>query len=99
MLRLPAILAFLLCSAFLVAQTPNTATIRGQVLDQTEAAVSGAEVRITNSRVGGERTTHSDPGGHFSFSGLPVGSYSLIVHKDQFADLQREKEKCPPGSL
>jgi hypothetical protein len=90
MLRLPAILAFLLCSAFLGAQTPNTASIRGQVLDQTKAAVSGAEVRITNSRVGVERTTHSDPGGHFSFSGLPVGSYSLIVHKDQFADLQRE---------
>src|ERR1051325_8724075 len=90
MLRFPSILAFLLCCAFLAAQTPNTASIRGQVLDQTKATVSGAEVRIIDSRVGAERVTHSDSAGRFSFSGLPVGSYSLTVHKDQFADLHRD---------
>jgi hypothetical protein len=90
MLRLSSILACLLCSAFLAAQTPDAASIRGQVLDETKAAVPGAEVRITNSRVGADRTTHSGSDGRFSFSGLPVGSYSLTVHKNQFADLHRE---------
>jgi hypothetical protein len=33
----------------LAAQTPDTATLRGQVLDQTRAAVSGAEVKLINT--------------------------------------------------
>jgi hypothetical protein len=90
MFRLSLILALLLSASFLTAQTPDAATLRGQVLDQTRAAVSGAEVRITNTRLGAERSTRSDSSGHFSFSGLPIGSYSLTVHKDQFADLHRE---------
>jgi hypothetical protein len=90
MIRLSPILTFLLSSAFLTAQTPDTATIRGQVLDQTRAAVSGAEVKITHNRVGTDRSTQTDSSGRFSFSGLPAGSYSLTVHKNQFADLSRE---------
>src|ERR1051326_243560 len=90
MIRLSPILTFLLSSAFLTAQTPDTATIRGQVLDQTRAAVSGAEVKITHNRIGTDRSTQTDSSGRFSFSGLPAGSYSLTVHKNQFADLSRE---------
>lgn len=80
----------LFSALFLAAQTPDASTLRGQVLDQTRAAVSGAEIKITNARLGAERSTRSDSSGYFSFSGLPAGSYTLTVHKDQFASLRRE---------
>ncbi|HZS29113.1 MAG TPA: carboxypeptidase regulatory-like domain-containing protein [Candidatus Angelobacter sp.] len=73
-----------------MAQTPDAASIRGQVQDQTHAAVTGAEVRIKNAVLDIERTTSTDASGQFSFTGLPVGAYSLTVHKDKFADLSRD---------
>lgn len=90
MFRLPLILGLFLCSILLVAQTPDSASIRGHVLDQTHAAVAGAQVKITNSRVALAKSAQTDAAGGFSFSGLPVGSYSLSVHKDGFADLNRD---------
>ncbi|HET9183662.1 MAG TPA: TonB-dependent receptor [Candidatus Angelobacter sp.] len=90
MFRLLLILALFLFSIFLAAQTPDSASLRGQVLDQTHAAVIGAQVKITNSRLATAKSTQTDASGRFSFSGMPVGDYSLTVHKDGFADLQRE---------
>ena len=89
MSRLLPTLALFLSAVFLAAQTPDTAIVRGQVLDQTRAAISGAEVKITNIHLGTERTTQSDSSGHFSFYGLAIGSYTLTVHKSQFADRTR----------
>lgn len=80
MFRLSLLFATLVSAASLMAQTPDTASIRGQVFDQTHAAVSGAEVKITNIRVGSKRSTHTDSSRHFSFSGLPVGSYSQALY-------------------
>ncbi len=90
MFRFSSILALLLSGAFLTAQTPDAASLRGQILDQTHAVVSGAEIKITNNRLDTERSTRSDASGHFSFSGLPIGPYTLTVHKGQFADLHRQ---------
>ena len=90
MVRLSAVLAIFLCSASFMAQTPDAASVRGQVLDQTHAAVTGAEIRIKSAVLGIERATSTDASGQFSFTGLPVGAYSLTVHKSKFADLSRE---------
>src|SRR6476660_1320324 len=90
MLRRCILLALVFSAISLAAQTPDTATLRGQVLDQTRAAVSGADVKLTNTQVGAERSTRTDSSGRFSFTGLPVGTYTLTAHKDQFADLHRE---------
>src|SRR6201981_3022520 len=86
--RVVALLLF--ATAFLAAQTPDSASIRGQVVDQSHAAVTGAEITAINSLLGWKRSAHSDASGNFSFSGLPVGIYSLLVHQDKFADLHRE---------
>ncbi len=90
MARLSAIFTLLVCAVSLIAQTPDAASVRGQVLDQTHAAVAGADVKIKNAVLGIERATHTDASGQFSFTGLPVGAYSLTAHKDQFADVSRE---------
>ena len=77
-----AVLAVMfLAVASLAAQTPDTASMRGQVTDQTHAAVAGAEIKITSTLLGSERTTRTNAAGGFSFSGLPVGSYVITAHR------------------
>jgi Carboxypeptidase regulatory-like domain len=85
-----SLFAVLACTPFLLAQTPDMATVRGQVRDQSRAAVVGAEIKIKNDAVGSERTTTSDSSGAFFFSGLPAGSYTLSTHKQGFADVTRD---------
>src|SRR5215475_835953 len=48
--RILAILALLSPGVFSLAQTPNTASIRGQVLDQSRAAAQDTEVTISQLR-------------------------------------------------
>ena len=69
--------AFVICSTLSIgAQTPDTATLSGQVQDSTHAAVVHASVSVTNQLTGLERTTQTDDKGEFRLSGLPVaGSY------------------------
>ena len=71
----------------LQAQTPDTATIHGQVLDASHAAVSGVEITVKNSQTGYQRATRSDDTGQFSVVGLPIaGGYEVTAAKPGFAD-------------
>ncbi len=83
-------LAILIVSVFsfgAFAQTPDTATVQGQVTDQSGAAVPGAKITITNSATGEQHGEQTDASGHFSISGLPIaGAYDIVAHKDGFAD-------------
>ncbi len=86
------LLVIFLCAFFpsrLFAQTPDTATIQGRVVDQSSAAVAGAQITVTNSATGEKRTAQTDASGNFSIAGLPItGNYAVTVHKDGFADGQ-----------
>jgi len=91
MLRTWKLLIFLLCAAAsAAAQTPDTASIEGQVLDQSHAALPGVSVTLKNSLVGTEHSTQTDASGNFSFSDLPIGRYALLANKQSFADVSRE---------
>jgi hypothetical protein len=74
-------------AAVLAAQTPDAASIHGQVVDQNRAAVAGAQVKVTNALGKAERTAQSDGSGYFSFEGLPVaGTWEVTAGKSGFAD-------------
>jgi hypothetical protein len=73
----------------LFAQTPDSVTMRGRVVDSSGAAVPGVEIRVTSQQTSAERSTTSNTSGFFSFSGLPAGNYVLESHKQGFADLSR----------
>ncbi len=76
-----------LCSLFLAAQTPDTATIQGHVTDQTSAAVAGVDITTTNALTGLKRTVQSDNSGNFSIAGLPIaGAYEIVATKSGFAE-------------
>jgi len=88
-----------LCTATLLAQTPDTATLHGMVVDQSHAAVSSAQVAVTNESTGAARTAESDSGGHFTFAGLPItGAYTITVTKNGFATAQTTHVRLAGGS-
>lgn len=71
----------------LAAQTPDTATIHGQVVDPTHAAVAGAQITVSNTQTGLERKAQTDASGKFSLAGLPIaGNYNVTAVKQGFAE-------------
>ncbi|HEY7392127.1 MAG TPA: carboxypeptidase regulatory-like domain-containing protein [Bryobacteraceae bacterium] len=67
------------------AQAVSTAQIQGTVQDATGAAVSGAEVKATQTDTGISRTTTTAADGGYVLSNLPIGPYSLEVSKQGFS--------------
>ena len=84
------LIAALLAGAPVRAQTPDAASVRGVVQDQSGAALMGVTVTLTSEQNGLERTTQSGTTGEFLFSILPIGKYALTVRKQGFADVSRE---------
>ncbi|WP_256370368.1 collagen binding domain-containing protein [Granulicella sp. S156] len=60
----------------------ESATIQGQVLNSaTGDAVSNAQIELLGGDTSQEPSTRSDTSGHFSFSGVPPGTYRIsAVH-------------------
>jgi Carboxypeptidase regulatory-like domain/TonB dependent receptor len=88
-----------LCSAALVAQTPDTATLQGTVADPSHAAVTGAQVTVSNEDTGLIRSVDSDSTGRFTVAGLPgAGAYTVSVSKDGFAAAKLSHLELTAGS-
>ena len=66
------------------AQAVNNAQIHGMVLDQSGAAVVGAEITATQKETGQVQITVSGGDGSFVLPGLPVGAYSLQISAKGF---------------
>ncbi|HKW17495.1 MAG TPA: carboxypeptidase regulatory-like domain-containing protein [Terriglobales bacterium] len=80
-----AILLFSPFSVRLHAQTPDTAIIRGSVVDSSHAAVSAAEITLLDRATSKKHTTATDQAGHFSIGGIPIGDYEVTTRKEGFA--------------
>src|SRR5690348_5990687 len=78
------VLAACLTAACLVAPSRMlgqsfTASVRGNVTDQSSAAISSAKVTVTDADRGTNFTTVSDDTGRYAFTALPPGNYVLTV--------------------
>ena len=92
------ILALVLLPTFALAQTNDTATIRGRVLDQNRAAIVGAAVAVTNKLTGFRRETRTDENGYYSFTGLPLtGKYKLAVSGTGFTGKELDDVELRAG--
>jgi Carboxypeptidase regulatory-like domain/TonB dependent receptor len=88
-----------LCSASLAAQTPDTATLQGTIIDPSHAVVGGAHITATNESTGLTHAVDSDSTGRFTLAGLPVaGDYTVSITKDGFAAAQTMHVQLAPGS-
>ncbi|HYO80345.1 MAG TPA: carboxypeptidase-like regulatory domain-containing protein, partial [Bryobacteraceae bacterium] len=66
------------------ALAQGTATIRGTVVDTTQAAISGATVVVANQNTGLTRRSSSTSDGIYSVSSLPPGPYTVSVEAQGF---------------
>jgi hypothetical protein len=84
-LLLNAIALVLVLGLQLRSQTPDTAAIRGTVIDPSRASVKGAQITLHNRATSADRTIETDEAGNFSASGLPIGDYTVTARKEGFA--------------
>lgn len=66
------------------AQTSASSTIVGTVTDQSNAAIPGAAVKITNVATGASLTTTANDSGQYTFPTVTPGTYTVTVTKSGF---------------
>src|SRR5688572_14975441 len=54
-----------------------TATLTGQVLDQSDALVPTAQITLKSATTGSEHTVRTDLHGRYQIAAVPVGIYRL----------------------
>ena len=87
---LAAVLFFLvLPGAVPRAHAQTTATITGQVQDQSAGVLPGAQVTVRHTESGLSRTTAADADGRFILPALPVGRYEVRCELNGFRPLVR----------
>src|SRR5207302_2024051 len=70
----------------MAAQTPNTASIRGKIVDANGAAIPDVQVTVANQQTGFKRNAKTDENGSYAITGLPLtGGYKLSVTAPNFA--------------
>ena len=72
------------CALYALAQSA-TGNISGQVTDQQNAAVVGAEVRLIEPQTNSARSTTTNEVGRYSFPSVPPGIYDVTVSKQGFS--------------
>ena len=72
------------CTSQALAQT---ATVSGNVVDETGARVPGATVMLTSPQTREMRVT--DTAGEYRFTSVPAGSYEIIASTPGFASVKR----------
>ncbi len=84
------LLASLLAWPFSLLAQDSRASILGQVMDSSEAAIPNAIVRMTWLSTNQTSETKSDQSGGYSFAFLPPGIYTLDVMAQGFKSLRQE---------
>lgn len=82
-------------SAF--AQATSTGTVSGQVTDQQNAVIAGAQIMLTDTATNQTRTTTSNDAGRYIFVNVPPGIYNLSVTKDGFTTFRAASQKMDVG--
>jgi outer membrane receptor for ferrienterochelin and colicin len=87
---LTSVLAVLAIAFPLLAQAPNTATIRGRVTDETGAPIPGALVTVLNRAAGYHRKATSRTDGSYVVPYLPLtGAYGVEIALTGFAPKEK----------
>jgi hypothetical protein len=87
-LFLVGILLLTVGSGTAFAQAAASASLQGTISDQTDAAIKGAKVAITNKDQGWTRSIDTSDTGFYRFELLPAGVYSLKASASGFASAE-----------
>lgn len=89
-------LSLFCCALLLAASAPlafsqeNTGSIRGEVKDQTGAAIPGARVTASSSALVRPLEVTSDGTGAYNFPKLPAGIYSITASLNGFKTVKKD---------
>lgn len=92
-------LAFVALGSAWAQSQVGGASLNGTVNDASQAVVTGATVKLSNSETGYSRTVSSNEAGLFSFVRVPVGSYSLSVEKTGFRTSKQDNIELGVGAV
>jgi beta-lactamase regulating signal transducer with metallopeptidase domain len=67
-----------------VLPVQGSATVAGQVVDQSGGTLPGVNVALTNSRTGEQISTRTNASGRFSFRGIRPSAYELVLQLPGF---------------
>jgi len=81
----PAVFSILLF--WTPAHAQSTASIEGQVTDQSAAVVTGVDITLSGSTIGVHRKSATDESGRYQIASLPVGEYRIEVRGRGFQTL------------
>ncbi len=88
---------FCLSIGNLFAQVNSSATLRGTVMDKTQAVVPGADVKISNKETGLARAVTTGNDGNYVFSLLPAGHYEVRISVKGFSTAAYENVELTVG--
>ena len=70
---------FLFSGAALLAQQVSDAVVVGTVLDQGQAAINGAVVRLTHVATDAVTEVHTDDHGQYRTPPIRIGDYTIAI--------------------
>jgi hypothetical protein len=73
--------------------------IEGTVQDQSGAAVAGATVTITDTRLGVTKTATANQTGYFRFDSIAASTYTVHVQATGFANWDQQNLVLQPGEI
>jgi hypothetical protein len=90
--RILAVLILSLCGLTLTAsaQVSINGSLRGRVSDQSDAAVAGAALTLTNAATATAQRAVTDERGDYQFARVAPGVYTLTAEKESFKRAQRD---------
>jgi hypothetical protein len=97
--RLLPLVLFLLTLKGLPALAQFSSGIEGTVLDSTGAAVPGAHVTITDTRLGVSRTALSSPTGFFRIDSVAASTYTVRVEATGFTSWDQKDLTLQVGEI
>ena len=77
----------------------STSSVTGQVTDASNAAVVGAEVKMTDVATNASQTAMTNEAGRYIFVNVPSGTYNLIYSKSGFSQGKVMGQKVEVGSV
>lgn len=81
------------------SQTSTAGTVAGQVVDEQNAAIPGAEIKVTDVTTNSGQSTLSNDAGRFIFSSVPPGTYNITVSKQGFSTYSVNSQSVQVGQV
>ncbi len=81
------------------SQTSTAGTVVGQVVDEQNSAVPGAEIKLTETSTNTSQTTVTNDAGRFAFPSVQPGTYNVSFSKPGFSTYEVNAQAVQIGQV